>query len=307
MGNDVMIFDTETASVLLDVRLGDGEFLEGSVVEAVVRGLVRRDLIVSRGELTLIKTVTYHHRQGNPYGGFYTVPTRLAEVICRQVLRAGSGYRAGELLSLAATLTIPSDGPGSVSAKLVRIEWSVHAHVEFEGQPDANATREIVVLSRSAERASVEENPPVIEGAKSALLGFQDLSSRRLVPGVPVSGVLTVAPRLPMSARSARVELVLREQVEHGPWIGDDPARNPSDQGKESDTVVAAAQLANRLVLQPDQPRRFPFSVPVPPRLTPSMQTPEFTLSWILRGVLDRALHQDPSVEIELHGVTTPD
>jgi hypothetical protein len=49
------------------------------------------------------------------------------------------------------------------------------------------------------------------------------------------------------TARGIRVELVLREVVHHGPWIGDDPARNPCDQGSEAETVVATAQLACHL------------------------------------------------------------
>jgi hypothetical protein len=32
---------------------------------------------------------------------------------------------------------------------------------------------------------------------------------------------------------------------------------------------------------------------------------PNFTLSWMLRGVVDRQLHRDPSVAVELHAATT--
>ena len=84
-------------------------------------------------------------------------------------------------------------------------------------------------------------------------------------------------------------------------------ARDPSDQGTEAEMVVATAQLAGCLLLDPTQPLWLPFTVPVPPRLpAPSLQTPEFTLSWVVRGVLDRALRQDPYVDVELRGVTTP-
>ena len=133
------------------------------------------------------------------------------------------------------------------------------------------------------------------------------LSSRRLVPGVPLSGVLTVAPLRSTSARAIRVELVLLEHVLHGPRLTDDPARNPAYEDKYAETVVASLPLAEHVRLEASRPLRFGFTVPVPPRLpAPTMRMPKFTLSWMLRGVVDRQLRRDPCVAIELYAVTTP-
>jgi hypothetical protein len=122
-----------------------------------------------------------------------------------------------------------------------------------------------------------------------------------------LSGVLTVLTSRAVSARGLRVELALREQVHHGPWIGDDPAHNPAYQDKEEETTVASTAVAAHSDFLTEQPRRFPFRISVPKELpAPSMQTPEFTVTWILRAVLDRALRHDPYVEIEMHGTTTP-
>lgn len=66
--------------------------------------------------------------------------------------------------------------------------------------------------------------------------------------------------------------------------------------------------MTQRLELDPARPQRLPFALAVPARLAaPLLRTPEFSARWILRGVLDRALHQDQFVEVELHGVTAPD
>ncbi len=300
-----MFTHATNAALDIDVLLPTGEFTEGSVIDAVVRGVAGREIVTTGGELALIKTVTYGHRQGNPYGGFYTVPALSTEVVTRQALRTGIRYATGEPLFEAVTLTIPSSGPGSVTTDLIRIEWTVRAHLQLEGHSDVDAGRVIVVLSRSADRASVVDSSPVIQDRQSAHLTCQNLSSRRLIPGVPITGILTLTPQRRVSARSVRVELVLRQQVHHIPWIGDDPTHNPS-RGQEIDTVLATVGLGEKVRLDPGQPSRFPFSVAVPAQVpSPSIHTPEFTVSWILRGVLDRALHQDPTVEIELHGVTT--
>ena len=300
-----MIIDIKSAALKLDVQLPTREFVGGSVIDAAVRGVAERDLTVAGGRVDLIRTVTYRYRYRADE--FSLTPARSAEVVSRQVLSAGGRYVSGEQLYEPVCLDVPADGPGSVTGDLVRIQWAVHAHLRVEPPGDAEATRKVVVFSRASDRASVEQNPPVWQDRRCAVLAFESLSSRRLVPGSRVSGVLTVAARRAASARGIRVELVLREQVHHGPWIGDDPARNPCDQGTEAETVVATAQLAGGLQLDPTQPLWLPFTVPVPPRLpAPSLQTPEFTLSWVLRGVLDRALRQDPYVDVELRGVTTP-
>ena len=68
-----------------------------------------------------------------------------------------------------------------------------------------------------------------------AVLGFESLSSRRLVGGLPLSGVLTVAPLRPVTARALRLDLVLLEHVAHGPWVTDDPARSPANEEKDAE------------------------------------------------------------------------
>jgi hypothetical protein len=69
--------------------------------------------------------------------------------------------------------------------------------------------------------------------------------------------------------------------------------------------VVASVALADRPELDPARPLTFRFSVPVPDRLpAPSMRTEEFSLRWMLRGVVDRPLRADPCVAVEMHGVT---
>jgi hypothetical protein len=136
---------------------------------------------------------------------------------------------------------------------------------------------------------------------------LESLSSRRLVPGVPLSGVLTVAPLPSASARGIRLDLVL-VGVRPARTAGHRrPARDPAHEDKYADTVVASLPLAEHVRLEASRPLRFGFTVPVPPRLpAPTIRMPNFTLSWMLRGVVDRQLHRDPSVAVELQAVTTP-
>ena len=48
-----MIIDTKSAALKLDVLLPTREFVEGSVIDAAVRGVAVRDLTVAGGQVDL--------------------------------------------------------------------------------------------------------------------------------------------------------------------------------------------------------------------------------------------------------------
>ena len=57
-----MIIDIKSAALKLGVQLPTREFVEGSVIDAAVRGVAERDLTVAGGQVDLIRTVTYRYR-----------------------------------------------------------------------------------------------------------------------------------------------------------------------------------------------------------------------------------------------------
>lgn len=304
-GGVAVKFATRSVALDLDVQLPSRTAVEGSAIEAIVRGIARRDVAVNSGEAELVRTVAFNYRQGLTNGPGSILPPRRSEVVSRQVLPATGRLAAGQPLTQQVTLAVPADAPGSAATELVTVSWAVRVRLGIEGSRDEEVSQGIVVLSRARSRASAAQGPPLGEDHGCAALGFESISSRILVPGSHLSGLLTVAPRRRVSARDLRLDLVLLEHVHHGPWIGDNPARAPSDPGQEAETVAASVQLAHRLELDPAQPLRFPFTLPVPPGLqAPSIQEPQYSLTWVLRGVLNVRLHQDPYVEAEMQGVT---
>jgi Arrestin (or S-antigen), C-terminal domain len=295
-----------STAVDLSVQLPGASFIEGSTVDATVRATAEGEVVVEGGRVELVRTLTYRYTAWSPYASPITIPARDAKVIRQAHFHPTSPLVEGRPLVQPVTLDIPPDGPGSVQTELVEIGWAVRARLHMARSRDAEVTRPIVVLSQARDCARVAQAPPVLEDQGCAVLGLESVSSRRLVPGVPLSGVLTVAPLQPASARGIRLELVLLEHVLHGPRLTDDPARNPAHEDKYADTVVASVPLAEHVRLDPSRPLRFEFTVPVPPQLpAPTMRTPNFTLSWMLRGVVDRQLHRDPCVAVELQAVTT--
>jgi hypothetical protein len=295
------------AAISLDVDLPEREVTQGASVTGAVLAEAGSDLTVAGCEVALVRTTSYVYRQGNIYGGAMSVPTRATEVVAARGLRCAGPLRSGGLLTLPFTLDIPTEGPGTVSASLIQVQWAVRIRMHAIGSPPKESLHPIVVLSGATDSDSAAHRPPVIVDRGLVALRFDSLGSRRLAPGAIIRGMLALDSLRPGAARGARVELVLREEVHRGPWIGTDPTRNPANESRQFDTVVARQVVAHRIELDPGIAVALPFLLSAPGRLAaPSLATDRFSVSWILRGVVDRALRPDPYVEIELHGATAP-
>ncbi len=300
-----MFIPTTDAQIALQVDLPHKEVTQGSTLTGTVLAEAGADLDLVGSDVALIRTTTYVYRQGNLYGGAMSVPTRTTEVLAAQGIPCSGPLRAGGTQTLPFTLEVPVDEPGTVAAALVQVQWAVRARVQVIGSPPKEHTRPVVVLSRAEDLATVADEPPTTVDRGLVVLRFAALSSRRLAPAASVMGMLALEPRRAGSARGVRVELLLREQVHRGPWVGNDPTRNPANEGRERDTVVARQAIAHHIELDPRSPVALPFRLQAPDRLpAPSMVTDRFSLTWILRAVADRALRPDPYVEVQLHGAT---
>lgn len=292
--------------VRLELEMPGAVFDEGSRIEATIVVTATRDASVLGGEIELAWHRAYHYRQGTDVWGPYATATgRRSNVGDRVVLKPLGHLSPGDRISQRVALRVPAHGPGSVRTGLVDLQWEVTARLRVEKARTTEVTRPVLVLSEAADREQVTERPPTVEEHQCAGLSFTSLSSRRLVPGVALDGELTVAPLKACDVRGIRVELVLLEHVARGPRASTDPLRNPAYEEADEEMVVASVALADRPELDPARPLTFRFSVPVPDRLpAPSMRTEEFSLRWMLRGVVDRPLRADPCVAVEMHGVT---
>ncbi|MGS0688055.1 hypothetical protein ACVBEQ_23340 [Nakamurella sp. GG22] len=278
----------------------------GDSFEAVIKASALGNPVVE-GEVTLINRVTYRYRQFGAFGGATTAHADRTEVVDRQVLHPYSLRRTESVIGVV-TLRVPVDALPSVTGELVQIAWGVRVRLHVPGVPDAEESRPVRLLLAPDDRPFVVSRPPRVVDHRAAVLSFDALAGGRVTPGSILTGTLTVAAIKPLTARALRVELVLLEQVHHGPWVGNDDATViPEGQQKETQTPIATATLATGLRMGA-QRQDFPFSLAIPQVLPgPSLDTREFTVSWLLRGVLDRVHRPDPLVEVELQGITAPE
>jgi hypothetical protein len=206
---------------------------------------------------------------------------------------------AGQQLVRHITVDVPP-GEATIAGHLVQQDYTVRVRMDADGHRGGRAAARLSIASADTGREWIADTAPTVEEAGFAALGFEKLSGRRLVAGVPVTGVVTVAPRQAGRAHGVRVELVL---VEHVPARADEP----TEEDRDAATVVTTVPVAERVDLEPGRVLRLPFTLGVPlPLPAPSISTPEFTLRWLLRAVLDRQLRPDPSTTLELWGTTAP-
>ncbi len=100
--------------------------------------------------------------------------------------------------------------------------------------------------------------------------------------GQPLSGQLRILPRKNFAGK-VRVELVRRESV-------------PYDRGNHNEKSFSL-ELAGKNEFTAEQQQTIPFQLPIPLDAAPSIQTPHGSISWVLKGILDRQLRSDFTIE----------
>jgi hypothetical protein len=265
-----------------------------------VRFVADRPTEITGGEVELLRHGAVAHFERGWMGAGTTVSFRRFAVLDRAGLDAAGSLVAGQHLARQVTLRVPP-GEATVAAYLVQQEYTVRARLHTAHARDVEATRALRVLSTAPDRGRGSDSAPVVDDAGFAAVGIEDLSTRQLRGGVPISGTVTVVPRQAGRTRGVRVEVVLDE------WVPARVGELPMEEDRAKTTVFAGVPLADSVDLEPGREVRLPFTLRVPlPLPAPSISAPEFSLRWLLRAVLDRPRRPDPTTTLELCGATAP-
>ena len=284
----------------LTVAPAEATIEAGKPLTITVRFVAHHPTEVSGGDVELVRSGAVAHFERGWMGADATVSCHRSAVLDGADLAPAGPLVAGAQLVRRVTLAVPA-GEATVDGYLVQQEYAVRASISVADGHDAEASTALRVTSRAPDRSWVAATGPIVEHADTATVGIEEVSSRRLFGGLPVSGTVTVAAQRAGRARGVRVELVLAEHV---------PARVaeiPTEENRARSTVVATVALAGPLDVEPGRVLRLPFTIRPPlPLPAPSLSAPEFTLRWLLRAVLDRPLRPDPTTTLELWAATAP-
>ncbi|CEA08294.1 hypothetical protein BN1051_01634 [Arthrobacter saudimassiliensis] len=253
-------------------------------------------------EVQLLRTVRYGYRRGNLYGAVQGAWEQETTEMDRSLLPGPLLVSPGEESRLETSVTLPADAAGSAEGTLIQVRWSVRTRLHCPGLPDVTTDTALPVRPASGHCAADAAAPARSDGRDDAALTFTRLSGRTVVPGSDLSGTLRIVALRPLSVREYRVELLLREHVDHGPGhLADAPDRSPGLDDRSAETVVGTftrpgGALASREELD------LPFSLRVPEVLpAPSLRFAQLRLVWELRAVLDLPLRSDPAIMLPVY------
>lgn len=279
----------------------------GGVVLATVRTEAERDVVLQGGDVSLGYALAYRYTEGNFFGAVYTSTARRSETVAGASLPGPTLLRAGEHVEQQVLVPVPAQALPTLACTLVLLQWVVRAKVRFDGTEQEHSAPVPVAVVARGRGAQTGGAVSVSGGRHPDEVRVEGLRSREIFPGDRVEGELVVVPARAGRVRAVRVELVLHQVVPHGPWVVDDPARNPESVPKEAGDVVARQSLSGEIpVAAGGGGLRWPFVLDVPAELPgPTLVAPEFSLRWFVRAVIDRRRARRTTADLELDGSTT--
>ena len=276
----------------IDLQVANEVVVPGDLVAAHVVVGGERDDKLQGGRVELGYENRYYKREyrssssdssfSSSSGGWEDVLRTEAIVVATEALSLGGGPGPA---AYDVALALPLDAPASVNKW---VEWNVTAMLDRRRGRDRSETVPLTVLCAPGTHAAWAQAQQVSNADCDM---FLELPTRTVGLGDTLAGVLNVVPTSSFSARAVRVQLEHRMQHE------DDIVRTL---GKEETTVAGSTAF------QPGQALRLPFQVGVPPDGIPSLRAKHSEVHWSVKGVCDRRMRGDYTVEAEVEVYNAP-
>jgi hypothetical protein len=252
----------------LTVATGDSPAVLGGTLNAVVTISGEPDHKVKGAKATLVRTGRRRLTQTDVLGHGQHNTLIHEDVVLAETPVATSGGKVvpgGYVVSLA----VPADDLPSAADQ---VSWSVRAVIERHFGVDVKARAPVEVLVGPDRFANEATGEARYKGEQCVDL---DLSTRTLRPGETIAGSVVLRPTKAMTVTEVLACFVVSASVKNG---------------LEGTAVAATSLLKEPLVLQPGDPREFPFQLTLPEKAPPSargsMTTPSChsCISWDVAG-----------------------
>ena len=168
-----------------------------------------------RGEVALLRTIAYRYRERRDGGGTHLATARRTDIAAIQSLPPVGGSDGGYDAELL--LLVPASGPPNADTGLVAVDWAVRVRLAVGDEPATQAVEKVRVVSSTGDVGVGIESPPRRADSGQAVVTIHGLSTRRVKPGMCLTGTVGVQPLHPGLIRGVRLDLVLRERVLRGP------------------------------------------------------------------------------------------
>jgi Arrestin (or S-antigen), C-terminal domain len=281
--------------VELSVETDKAAYLPGETVTATISVRATKDLEIEEGRAELVYENEYSYREqyrnsdGSVEVSEPTTTDRLVHTTEPFLQPGAVATGAGHEYTVA--LKLPDDAIASGEGEITKVRWKVKAILSRRRANDPDAHTVFTVLSPPDAYAPSTEAG--VDANDDCDLDLHLTGSRDVRPGDTVAGTLIVTPRSALDAKEVRVELVRHEDV-------------PRDNGNEEYAVLASTVVTENPELTTAVPREYPFELPLPGGMCPSLETDQSTVRWYVRGVVARRLRSDYNIAQELNVYTAP-
>jgi hypothetical protein len=93
----------------LNIELPTAVYAEGSAIDATVLAMADRDVVVTGGDVELVRNMSYRYRSWGGMGGSTTATARRSEVVDRSVFHSGGPLPGGQPLVQQVRLQVLDD------------------------------------------------------------------------------------------------------------------------------------------------------------------------------------------------------
>lgn len=198
-----------------------------------------------------------------------------------QVFLLDTTLTAGTTHHFSFSTQLPQAALPSTPGKIIKVRWLVKATLDRKLAADYNTETEFTIPATLTAASAPGQYGQSSEMDQANL--SLELPSTAWLAGETINGTLHIHPLKNFDVTGVRLELVRKESVSY-------------DQGLEKEEIIKI-KLGDKMRLQAGQPMSLPFKINMPTPCPPSGATDNWTLSWVLRGVLARFLRKDTLVE----------
>ncbi len=271
----------------LSVRVDRDPVRPGDVVEARVELLPREDFHARSGKVELVRVETCVQITRSQYGTHYSEKSHVTSLGEETLMEDETVRRMGGVRK-DFRFALPSDALPTMSGAMVDkikpgIGYKVRVSLDVARARDISESQGFTV-DRVVAPDDVPAVPVVEEAAHRQCELTLELSRGEARSGDRIEGRLRAEALQDLEAAGVRVELVRKEKF-----------------GNEAqDHVVDGTEFERDVRMESGERREWRFSLDVGDVSVPSLETEKSSVTWLVKGIVDRNMRRDLRVEREI-------
>jgi len=271
-----------------EIETTGGSSRPGGTIDIKVTIRSKKALKIKTGQVELTCTEQWWQKESPRDSGQGRLETHSAlKQPLVQSFIADTEIDGTEPLVRYARFQIPREAPPTVHGSIAQVSWEVTGRLEMESGDPLTKSQEITVLTAPVVNSGRSAADLTEEATFTGCILSMVLVNDVVGAGGYLEGELQARMNLTDQAKSIRMELQSSEKA------GD----------RDDESVRERVTLESNVQLTSERPYVWAFSIPVPTRTLPTVQSGHTTVSWRLKAVVDtdtqaEAYHLERAVQI---------